>query len=232
MGLMVSVHGLMKDAKPEKVNRESHHLPQFLLLEFFRNRHENKNAFPEPRESYAAQIGLTPAKGHIDTLKVGGATFDLGKLDEGDGRGNKLPAVLLAAETHRRGALHVDDFKDEEVDNGPQSSKLDTIWHNRLPDELKVRTADNWAKQLADTAVQGKLLKAIRDTYSWMYTRMIRGLASGLKVHEVAYYEELVGKLHPGSEGTVDYTMTEKHIQTVLDAIEAKNKELMKPWRG
>ncbi|MBK9036251.1 MAG: DUF4157 domain-containing protein [Myxococcales bacterium] len=118
VGLRVGVFGDSTQRGPE---RESHHVTQFVLLEFFANLHSSVRAFP-----HASQPALYGGTGTADALATTGsgtpphvtAFGDVGMPTTVAGtsasqRGPGMPAVLLAAETHRNARLHIHNAPDE-----------------------------------------------------------------------------------------------------------------------
>lgn len=100
------------------IERESHHLPQFLLAEFYAGASKTN-----PEVSVFGSDGAywTPgftggstaddmrptAKDTYTGFTGGGATIDFDPLNVAKNRGAGMPAISLARETHREGGLHL-----------------------------------------------------------------------------------------------------------------------------
>ena len=242
-GLRVATHGeLTKSGHPERSDRESHHLPQFLLVEFFRNRNANTRAWPAKKTSaaaagYAKQIGLkgTPL---VDSVAPDGHLFRLkDPLDKNESeRGVGLPAVLLAAETHRKGPLHVDDYQDENDDKTTQSLLIKGEWWSNLPKALRNDDPEAWTKHLSTTPSDAKkIASAMVATYRWMYKDiMLPGLKTSLNDIEKPYYEGLAAELgHTDSKDNLldAYKLDTNLINKVVKAVETKNDAVMTDWK-
>lgn len=107
-GLRVATHGQLtgSGARP---GRQSHHVPQFLLVEYF----EAASNQPTSRVSKRVDGSTTFPPGFNGTgstathFEGAGHRIDFSTLDPNSGRGDGIPAVSLAAKTHQRGRLHL-----------------------------------------------------------------------------------------------------------------------------
>src|SRR5262249_49105134 len=140
-GLRIGKHGDLK-ARPsdERKARDSHHLTQFLLVEYLRERKFRK-PFPKLSKSAESKLGITRKQGLIDEIDLNPySKFNLYDLDpthanDADHRGDGMPALMLARETHMRGGLHVKG-EVEEGDEGGKSSQGITV-DNKFQAALK-----------------------------------------------------------------------------------------------
>jgi len=137
VGVKVGSHGLLskhagkaeafpdttnpvQDGKPDtrainNAGRESHHLPQFLLSEFYAGKNESTSAWGNSGDTWmpgftkggTAETARPGSKQEYDGFKGGGQQIDFNALDIGKNRGNAMPAVSLARGTHREGGLHL-----------------------------------------------------------------------------------------------------------------------------
>lgn len=245
-GLRVATHGeLTASGHPERSDRDSHHVPQFLLVEFFRNRNAEK-AWPEPPGGSAASTNYGKALGlvgvakppRIDHVQPGGHLFRLkDPLDKNESeRGVGLPSVLLAMETHTKGPLHLDDHKDEIGDQGPQSRLIKSKWLNLLPSPLKADfSVDGWNEHFkSNRGDASKVADAMIGTYQWLFKMMKGSLRDALIDFEKPYYEGLAAEL-----GNVDkkdnlleaYKLDTSLINAVVKAVVDKNTAIMSDWK-
>src|SRR5205814_1052432 len=91
--------------------RESHHLTQYLVADFFSNQNTTGKAFAPGRKWPGVRMS---SKG-VDTFQAPDRdVIQIGKTRDDD-RGGVMPAISLAASTHKGGSLHItpepDDFK-------------------------------------------------------------------------------------------------------------------------
>ncbi len=124
LGLKVGTHGeLTNHTKGSNTRtivtteRESHHLPQFLLAEFYAGAHE-KSAISVygangdywtpgfTGGSHARNEHAKKAEPYSG-FKGAGVEIDFANLTVTSKRGSGMPAVSLARDTHRKGALHL-----------------------------------------------------------------------------------------------------------------------------
>lgn len=241
-GLRVATHGeLTKGTPPERADRDSHHVPQFLLVEFLRNRNENEKAWPTPAGSNAADTAygtaLRMGKSStflVDSVSPGGKTFNLKALDATSDRGVGLPAVLLARRTHQRGELHLDDHADEHGDKLGQSGKIKKKWNKELPSELRTNDVNEWNKHITKAGVAVKVASAMQETYRWLYKEvMMPGLKDALRDIEKPYYEGLaaeLGHVDKNDNLLMAYELTTSMINNVVKKVEDKNRSIMTGW--
>ena len=121
VGLRVATHGLL-EPHTSKI-RHSHHTTQFLFAEYFTHDSANKPfAADEP--------GLAWSVGRPDVLYRADAKqqIDLGPLFGKAGkRGDPMPAILVARETHEGAALHVPQSRSATGDDSHRSTQGNTV---------------------------------------------------------------------------------------------------------
>ena len=107
-GLRVGTHGQLTGSGARQ-GRQSHHVPQFLLVEYFENISDTPTSRVgrrmEGRWLYPA--GIVASGGEASAFQGTTGRIDFKTLDQTSGRGDGLPAVSLAARTHQRGRLHL-----------------------------------------------------------------------------------------------------------------------------
>lgn len=244
-GLRVATHGeLTQSGHPERSDRDSHHVPQFLLVEFFRNRNSTEKAWPAPPggnaadTNYGKTLGMVKSSkpGLIDSVKAAGSSFRLkDPLDKNESeRGVGLPAVLLAAETHQKGPLHLDDQPDETGDRLSQAEKIKKKWKSYLPSELAVDDVKTWNDNIKKAGVAAGVASAMKKTYRWLYKEvMMPGLQEALRDMEKPYYEGLASERgHVDSKDNLlaAYELKSSMINNVVKKVEDKNTAIMTDW--
>jgi hypothetical protein len=121
-----------------------------------------------------------------------------------------MPAILVAADTHRRAQLHVEK---ESQWQGPEGDPDSTDNQGRATQGYAIRAefqrnqvqhlgvhddAPGWKAALALPNSQEGLYKAMVGTYHWMYKRMMDQLEAGLQTRERAYYRAVAARI-PGA---------------------------------
>jgi hypothetical protein len=134
-----------------------------------------------------------------------------------DGRGGKMPAILIAAYTHRTGRLHVTTKADDWTSGGSKSGAPDSpagVVHMKFQEHLQSRdpaylkaqsksegsgstSQETFAAYAArkDSTAKGGVAKvvygAMQDTYHWMRDFMQPRLKTALVTAEMKYYNDL-----------------------------------------
>jgi Novel toxin 14 len=128
IGLRIGLHGGHSQQptgepaleKQSGTDRESHHMIQYLLVQFFRNDNKIK-AWP----SGVNYKGVMRKGGEvIDYQGATAGTLHLRKLDLGGKgkRGSAMPAILISSDAHRRGQVHVEKESQWSGDEGDPDS--------------------------------------------------------------------------------------------------------------
>jgi hypothetical protein len=226
LGLRLGVH-----QGQQGPDHESHHMTQFLLIQFFRN-----NATRTAWLGGKNYPGIQPATGQDRSEFDAGSGRRLGlqALDDASSvRGAKMPAILLAADTHRRGQLHIErehrwDQGDDAEGPATQGLAIEKRWKEALTAAFGVNDSDpTWNARVATTSDPGgKIFDAMIDVYHWMYWRMMPALQQGLKTRELAYYQSIAAHKF-GAAPTGQYQMTAADMESVYQNAKKKNDELM-----
>ncbi|MEL6833010.1 MAG: DUF4157 domain-containing protein [Bacteroidota bacterium] len=187
--------GLHKESNQQGRERESHHMTQYLLMEYFRNDKDHK-AFPFLTESDNPYPGLRVNGDKTESFRHGSNTLDiLGLGPQLSIRGGDMPAILLARRTHRTGRLHVtgntaEDFGSSSGD--APSVVVDQWFKNALGTEFSSRAQYNqFRSSQGDAAVSGRIYTAMQTTYKNMRRLMMRQLEPALQNLETDYYNNL-----------------------------------------
>jgi len=231
-----------------KEGRESHHIPQYLLVEYFRN-DASTDLFPD-RSRWLP--GFDRRTGRLSSFNGGiGKQIDLHGLDPGGTttRGLNLPAVSIAVRTHRRGQLHINqafDWSPEKEKNGTrtQSAWMDYYFYNRLENESRSEgvSATTNKNNIVDrvmgmpaVAAKSAIYNAIKQTYSRVYDNMMDVLPTALENHEIPYYRDiaLIHSSETVSNGQLrrEYTPDDAQFSKTVNALEALNRRIMWQWR-
>jgi hypothetical protein len=238
-----------------RAGRQSHHIPQFLLVEYFRNDATTKI---ERRVGASTQMlpGFVMNGGRGDSFNDGaGHTINLQRLDPSSGRGDGLPAISLAARTHQRGRLHIISAFDWSIPQGTerdpisielrgtetQGRRIDRIFYQFLHHRMSYSGSDTDApgmiQQAHGNAPHHKphVYQAMKDTYRWMYNTMITVLPHAIKNNELDYYQIVAkgmpGTLEPDGDLKPEYRPHGSDVAAVVNAIERKNSTIMAQWK-
>lgn len=144
-GIGLRLSNYQDDTRVGRQDRESHHLVQYLVGEFFANENDKK-AFDKARV-YPGVIPVagspaTPLNGREVARIVPSAQGSGGiqvARTSGKGRGGEMPTISLAATTHQRGKLHITPQADETPGNTSRSTQagmLVNFFRDQLPRPL------------------------------------------------------------------------------------------------
>jgi hypothetical protein len=184
--------GKYKDEHHKNVpDRDSHHITQYLLLEYFMNKSKGNQPF---RLLDAANRTIYPGlqtTSDGSPIKFGASKpIELTKL-EAD-RGAEMPTILIARSTHRFGRLHIRKEEGDELPvNRAQSDMVDGQFRLFLPPGFKDGTVAEFEKYKGDKPpgmVEHQIRIAMLKTYGWMRERMQGRLGPALQNLEAAYY--------------------------------------------
>ncbi|GAB6192456.1 eCIS core domain-containing protein [Desulfocastanea catecholica] len=193
--------------------RESHHITQYLLVEYFHNGKQNYAETNQRRAGFPLLNKDLAAYGPDMHLTGSGKPdrFTDIKIDELDqDRGGKMPTILLARPTHRRGNLHVSPSADDFTDAGvsTQAGAINHIYKNALPREqrdLERRVANDerpyseWETYRSRHNIRQPIINAMQTTYRYMRNYMQPQLRTALKTIERDYYNDIYASQHPSS---------------------------------
>jgi hypothetical protein len=240
--LQIATHERLKALKGRE-GRESHHTTQFLLVEYFSNAKKVKPfpaglPYPGVRRS-----GATP----IAFEAEGRQRIDIEPLYTGE-RGGPMPAILIAAETHRQGRLHVQrdarwqpaSDTDDSNESLRQSFAIDRQFQQRLPVTLQRGVSrDMVQKQVTADAegVASDIYDAMIGTYKWMYEQTMRpALKAGLQANELAYYRGLAARFPKSlknrqtGELNTPWDMTAADLDSVFTKTVDNNRRVMSKY--
>jgi hypothetical protein len=220
--------------------RESHHITQYLLVQYFHNgstrtreTEQDRMAFPLLRfgdDAYGD--ALTATSGRPQSFR----DIQISSLEAG--RGGLMPTILLARPTHRSGNLHVnpsaEDFSDTEV--ATQSQAVNHIYKNELSERQRTleeevfdgtRNYREWVTFRSRNDITTPIHDAMQATYRYMRTYMQRQLRSALLGIERNYYNDLHLEANPGA--TQD-AMARGPMITVYNAAVRHNNETLRSY--
>lgn len=209
--------------------RESHHLTQYLVAEFFANGNDAK-AFDGTR-SYPGvfPVGSATSKavgsgsiGKIADKDAGGTEIDV-DTTKGKGRGAFMPTISLAAVTHQRGKLHVTPEADD-VNGGTKKSQgtaLKNEFHRQLPPLVASPNANEYkayVDQHGRDAVAKEIYGAVQRTYQAVEHHMSTQLTKNMPQLEYEYY---MGLVEGTSQDLADKTNPDTETQAQKDFLKA-----------
>ncbi len=144
----------------DQPDRQSHHTTQYLLVQYFEQKHATVQPFPtlkgEVATTFEKLMNFTLSGTKVDAV----GDIAVGTLDpKSKPRGAEMPALLMSAVAHRRGRLHVQPITDAEKEADDVPSTQGGRIHNWFMEALtgvlgKQRAADYWTavKTLEATA--------------------------------------------------------------------------------
>ncbi|NVK86991.1 MAG: DUF4157 domain-containing protein [Gammaproteobacteria bacterium] len=202
MGITRLRLGLHGDGSQRAVDRESHHLPQYLLIEYFANLKSEK---PFQHINVLNDYGLDASSSIANSFtNTSGTSLAISSL-KGSGRGSNMPSILLARVTHQRAGLHVVGEADEAGGRPTQGIAI----HNYFKNQIKSKVSEDFRNKMfgnsaaelramfeespqAATNLQNKIYESMRQTYSWMSVHMLDKLREGLINNELDYYNTMM----------------------------------------
>ena len=224
-----------KGAEQSGKERESHHITQYLLVEYFHNGEGNSTETNQDRKGFPLLSLDSEAYG--DDLVVNSSGVPLRfrdvKIDELEqGRGAKMPTILLARPTHRRGNLHInpnaDDFNDASVST--QAGAINHIYKRALGDQAGLehdvvagtRPYSAWEHHTLSGEYSNTIYNAMQQTYRFMCNFMQPRLRNSLITIERSYYNDLHAQENPTAE---EGPMTVDHMNEIANRAIAHNKD-------
>ena len=193
--------GTYVGANQKGVERESHHIVQYLLIEFFANKSGKNLAFPLVPKTATSNLypGLLVASKKPTKFTPGKQSNKAINIKEIEkNRSGIMPAVLLARPTHRRGNLHInkgDDFSNAIADAPGDGVKH--IFRGKLKSDYTnaedkgVTKFKTFTKDTGKDVVEKRIHNAMIGTYQWMRGKMRPRLKTALKSIEMPYYNDL-----------------------------------------
>jgi hypothetical protein len=236
-----------------KRGRESHHIPQYLLVEYFRN-----EARTELFSGSRRLPGFSASGGRITAFNGGsGQQINLNDLDPGgrSNRGLNLPAISIAERTHQRGQLHVNQtstwskaLESEASDTGTrtQSMWLDYYFYQQLDNATRSAAPAagsgrskndiiDRVRGMPEAAAKTAIYQAMKASYNTMYSNMMDMLQPGLANYEVDYYRD-IAMAHRDQTMRNDqlldpYIPEESRLAQPFRAVRELNERIMSQWR-
>jgi len=257
VGLRVGTHGQLKDLdrRTARNDRHSHHIPQFLLVQYFHNRNRSTRLLGYDAAQAEKNLpGFEPSSSeHPERFVSSAGTIPIKALygESESERARPLPAVLLAADTHVRGKLHLntapswgsaaaEEPAEELSGSRNQSDTLHRYFLDRLRAELDVgssRPEDAAAAARANPdRAKVAIYRSMKQTYAWMYDDVMKPpLERALKTLELAYYTGLAAQQHGDDTGRVppDYdpgTGT-GWVTNIMRKVQEMNDRVMAGWK-
>ena len=230
--------------------RESHHITQYLLLQYFHNGSSgepeqsdiNKKAFPLLDKNPNAYPGLDVVAGRPVKFNNGGTDIQIASLEQG--RGGLMPTILLATPTHRRGNLHLTPKADEtrSGSNPSQAIAINHIYTKALPNwirdmEKEVAQEDkpysDWeglVTRRGEGAVKNQIGRSMQATYKHLRDYMQSQLKAALKGYERDYYNDLDAEKNGQSSTPGPVTLA--HMEEVWRRAKIHNRSGRNSYRG
>nr|MBP6440174.1 DUF4157 domain-containing protein [Caldilineaceae bacterium] len=233
-------------------DRDAHHLTQYLVLEYLRNKKKAPNKpFKHGLGNYP---GLKGAGGLANTIATDSKTvIDVAAYEKK--RGGQMPTILISRIAHVYGNLHLhgeaDDALDEKSTQGgavhgmfkralgtayaaimfdAKPTKLQTIQKQTkaqpVPPADQVKVG---GKPVTADMLQGKIFDAACKTYTEVRTDMMRRLKAGLESNEVTYYSDTARE---GKKKGKEYQLKASDLGAVLKKAESHNDEVMETEIG
>lgn len=225
-----------KGDKQWGVDRESHHLTQFLLLEYL---HGDSTLQPFKLGAKAmTPFGVGVAGGNVDTISNGTATIKIGtNVGTASQRGPDMPTLLIARRTHQS-AVHVPGEKSDELGGKvSQGGWADNRFQAALGDDATGKMIKSDAAKLAQvgtgTAVDGvdaagvrtRVFTAACSVYRQMRDVMMPRLEAALANVEHTYY--MATAQRAGRDGQAAYQMSPDQVTGLMKAIRTHNDTVM-----
>lgn len=254
IGLRIGLHGGVANLPKQKgVDRESHHTTQYLLVQFFRN--DNTVKAWQKGVDYSGNnptYGVQPAAGEGRKRFVAPkGALELEQLDPGGPgkRGAKMPAILISADLHRRGQLHVEkaskwngqegdpDSDDSQGRVTTQGFSIQAEFKRQLGNHVGAfDTSPNWNQKIKEkgpNAAADSIYDSMVGTYHWMHGKMMQSLKHGLTTRELAYYRAIAshktGAVADAKTGmlTPQFDLTANQMETVYNRALSNNNAVM-----
>jgi hypothetical protein len=187
------------DSQVGATGRQSHHLTQFLLADFFSNTNQTP-AFVAARKYPGVTVNTKGEVTQIAAKEQGAAkdeTIDV-EATKGKGRGSDMPTISLAAVTHQKGKLHVTPEADEQPGGSAkktQGNSLKNEFTRQLPSALAAADATSYKAYFNDHTkddAAAAIYSAAQATYAAVEHHMSKQLEKNMPQLEYDYYLGLV----------------------------------------
>ncbi len=176
--------------------RESHHIIQYLLPEYFANIKEAQ-PFPKlkPGHNYP---GVKAAGTRVETIAGDGQNIGVGETEKGSRRGHAMPAILLSENTHSNSGLHVTP-KPDDTGKATQGFAIHGQFRKFLAASVAARLNvkregdaldDYLITAVGNPKAEAAVVDAVRQTYAWIKGQNEAQLLApeGMSGHEADFY--------------------------------------------
>ena len=191
-------HGELTDGTffLDQNQRNSHHIIQYLLPEYFAN---IKEAQPFPKLKKGRSYPGVKASGtRVETIFGDGQNIGVGETEKGSRRGHAMPAILLSEEAHLNSGLHVTP-KPDDTGKATQGFAIHNKFRKYLAESVTARLGvtregealdDYLLTMVGDTKADAAVVDAVRQTYAWIKGENEAKLlaAEGMAGHEADFY--------------------------------------------
>lgn len=241
------------------VDRDAHHLTQFLLLEYLSNKKSSNQPFRHGLSLYPGVKGSGRLVKLIEKPKQKDTGIKVAEYEVG--RGGLMPTILISKHTHIYGNVHVegkaDDGADETSSQGGRvhhefkkalGGEYEAIMFDKKTDKLrtvekqtkgeKVKPEDEVKigdKPVTSEMLQERIYSAACKTYTWMKDDMMDRLKTGLETKEVEYYAKVAGlatHTKTGDQIRSEYKLEASQMADVIKEAKKHNKQIMETDAG
>ena len=176
--------------------RESHHIIQYLLPEYFAN---IKEAQPFPKLKPGLNYpGVKAAGTRVEAIAGDGQNIGVGETEKGSRRGHAMPAILLSEETHSTSGLHVTP-KPDDTGKATQGFAIHQQFRKFLEESVSARLNvkregdaldDYLVSAVGNPKAEAAVVDAVRKTYAWIKGQNEAQLLApeGMSGHEADFY--------------------------------------------
>lgn len=224
------------DDSQKSPGRESHHLTQFLIADYFSSAPTNSY---RPFKKSWNHPGLTWEGNEVKYIsEKPNATDKKEAINVGETkgpsstRGKMMPTISLAASTHRSGRLHITPEADDVggTAGSSQAGAVNNEFERHMPPDL-VSTEQkfkDYRKKYGDNTVASETYTAAQKTYKEVERRMSEALKARMPTLELEFYKEIAKttqyKLADETKPD-EITDSEKEFTKLLEDVPAKAKE-------
>jgi len=225
IGLRLAFYG--HDASQKGAGRESHHLTQYLIADYFSSSPDNthrpfKKGWDHPGLTWEGNAvkyisekpNATNKENAISVLETRGPVSTRGKM---------MPTISIAASTHRSGRLHITPEADDVggTAGSSQAGAVNNEFERHIPSDLitSEKTFKDYQKKHGDAAVASETYTAAQRTYKEVERRMSEALKARMPLLEFEYYKEMAK--------TTQYKLGDETKPDVLTKDETEFKELL-----
>jgi hypothetical protein len=195
------------DGPTASFEREAHHTTQYLLLEYFSNRHKSKKPFPLTGRIAANYYpGVVGDSSGVRTIAKRPGTSDVIQAAKYEkDRGGEMPVILLSAHAHHSD-VHISPEPDDDKGKSSKSAQGNTV-DNRFYEALGGRSwRDLFAKEtllkplsqkkpieidgvlVTPDAMSERIYVAASRTYQYIWAEMKGKLEGNMPAKEAEYY--------------------------------------------